>query len=238
MSIARPKGAVHLACHACHARARNPGHIPNPNLSCIMPVRGRAGGAEEDQATHRAGPRRGGRGAAGSTPNTQATPGKPEGRQGSNGDGKKERGAAASPTQAGRCEPEGTQRQGAEGQQPAERGGGGSGHENPRETLARDAASGVRPPPPPRRPYPPHLSSRNKVRHARERWSAARGGPGRGGWPMGLTRSTTHGTYCVSCPVRGCAYGTPSIRASKRNACPARAPLRPTVYPTPVWGTA
>ena len=55
---------------------------------------------------------------------------------------------------------------------------------------------------------------------------------------MGLTRSTPHGTYCGSCPARGCGYGTPSIGAGKRRACPARTPLRPTVYPTPVWGTA
>ena len=51
---------------------------------------------------------------------------------------------------------------------------------------------------------------------------------------MGLTWSTPHGTYCGSCPVRGCGY----IGVGKRRAYPARTPLRPTVYPAPVWGTA
>ena len=50
---------------------------------------------------------------------------------------------------------------------------------------------------------------------------------------MGVTRSTPRGTYCGSCPARGCKYGTPSIWAGKRRACPARTPLLPTVYPTP-----
>ena len=74
--------------------------------------------------------------------------------------------------------------------------------------------------------------------YARDRWPAARGGTGLGGWLMGLTRSTPHGTYCVSCRVRGCGEGTPSIGVGKRRAYPARTPLRRTVYPTPVWGTA
>ena len=55
---------------------------------------------------------------------------------------------------------------------------------------------------------------------------------------MGLTKSTPHGTYCGSGPARGCGWGTPSIRAGKRHAYPARTPLRSTVYPTPVLGTA
>ena len=57
---------------------------------------------------------------------------------------------------------------------------------------------------PPRCPYRPHLSAGNKVGYARDRWPAARGGTGLEGWPMGLTKSTPHGTYCGSCPVRGC----------------------------------
>ena len=55
---------------------------------------------------------------------------------------------------------------------------------------------------------------------------------------MGLTKSALHGTYCGSCPVRGCGKGTPSIGVGKRRAYPARTPQRPTVYPTPVWGRA
>ena len=55
---------------------------------------------------------------------------------------------------------------------------------------------------------------------------------------MGLTKSTPHVTYCGWGPARGCRLGTPSIGAGKRHACPARTPLRPTVYPIPVWVTA
>ena len=80
--------------------------------------------------------------------------------------------------------------------------GGGRGDKGPRTTLVRYPTSGVWGPP--RCPYRPHLSASNKVGYARDRWPAARGGTGLGGWPMGLTRSTPHGTYCGSCPVRGC----------------------------------
>ena len=80
--------------------------------------------------------------------------------------------------------------------------GGGRGDKGPRTTLVRYPTSGVWGPP--RCPYRPHLSASNKVGYARDRWPAARGGTRLGGWPMGLTRSTPHGTYCGSCPVRGC----------------------------------
>ena len=80
--------------------------------------------------------------------------------------------------------------------------GGGRGDKSPRKTLVRYPTSGVWGPP--RCPYRPHLSASNKVGYARDRWPAARGGTGLGGWPMGLTKSTPHGTYCGSCPVRGC----------------------------------
>ena len=80
--------------------------------------------------------------------------------------------------------------------------GGGRGDKGPRTTLVRYPTSGVWGPP--RCPYRPHLSASNKVGYARDRWPAARGGTGLGGWPMGLTRGTPHGTYCGSCPVRGC----------------------------------
>ena len=79
---------------------------------------------------------------------------------------------------------------------------GGRGDKSPRTTLVRYPTSGVWGPP--RCPYRPHLSASNKVGYARDRWPAARGGTGLGGWPMGLTKSTPHGTYCGSCPVRGC----------------------------------
>ena len=80
--------------------------------------------------------------------------------------------------------------------------GGGRGDKSPRTTLVRYPTSGVWGPP--RCPYRPHLSASNKVGYARDRWPAARGGTGLGGWPMGLLKSTPHGTYCGSCPVRGC----------------------------------
>ena len=80
--------------------------------------------------------------------------------------------------------------------------GGGRGDKSPRTTLVRYPTSGVWGPP--RCPYRHHLSASNKVGYARDRWPAARGGTGLGGWPMGLTKSTPHGTYCGSCPVRGC----------------------------------
>ena len=80
--------------------------------------------------------------------------------------------------------------------------GGGRGDKSPRTTLVRYPTSGVWGPP--RCPYRPHLRASNKVGYARDRWPAARGGTGLGGWPMGLTKSTPHGTYCGSCPVRGC----------------------------------
>ena len=80
--------------------------------------------------------------------------------------------------------------------------GGGRGDKSPRTTLVRYPTSGVWGPP--RCPYRPHLSASNKVGYARDRWPAARGGTSLGGWPMGLTKSTPHGTYCGSCPVRGC----------------------------------
>ena len=83
-----------------------------------------------------------------------------------------------------------------------QRTGGGRGDKSPQETLVRYPTSGVWGPP--RCPYRPHLSAGNKVGYARDRWPAARGGTGLGGWPMGLTRSTPHGTYYGSCPVRGC----------------------------------
>ena len=80
--------------------------------------------------------------------------------------------------------------------------GGGRGDKSPRTTLVRYPTSGVWGPP--RCPYRPHLSASNQVGYARDRWPAARGGTGLGEWPMGLTKSTPHGTYCGSCPVRGC----------------------------------
>ena len=83
-----------------------------------------------------------------------------------------------------------------------QRTGGGRGDKSPRKTLVRYPTSGVWGPP--RCPYRVHLSASNKVGYARDRWPAARGGTGLGGWPMGLTKSTPHGTYCGSCPVRGC----------------------------------
>ena len=90
---------------------------------------------------------------------------------------------------------------GRQGQTP-QRTGGGRGDKSPQKTLVRYPTSGVWGPP--RCPYRPHLSAGNKVGYARDRWPAARGGTGLGGWPMGLTKSTPHGTYCGSCPVRGC----------------------------------
>ena len=81
-------------------------------------------------------------------------------------------------------------------------GGGGRADKSPQETLVRYPTLGVWGPP--RCPYRPHLSAGNKVGYARDRWPVARGGTGLGGWPMGLTKSTRHGTYCGSCPVRGC----------------------------------
>ena len=83
-----------------------------------------------------------------------------------------------------------------------QRTGGSRGDKSPRRTLVRYPTSGVWGPP--RCPYRPHLSAGNKVGYARDRWPAARGGTGLGGWPMGLTKSTPHGTYCGWCPVRGC----------------------------------
>ena len=83
-----------------------------------------------------------------------------------------------------------------------QRTGGSRGDKSPRKTLVRYPTSGVWGPP--RCPYRPHLSASNKVGYARDRWPAAGGGTGLGGWPMGLTTSTPHGTYCGSCPVRGC----------------------------------
>ena len=82
-----------------------------------------------------------------------------------------------------------------------QRTGGGRGDKSPQKTLVRYPTSGVWAPP--RCPYRPHLSAGNKVGYARDRWPAARGGTGLGGWPMGLTKSTPHGTYCGSCPERG-----------------------------------
>ena len=102
-------------------------------------------------------------------------------------------------------------RQGAQGDAPGDeskrqgptpqRTGGSWGDKGPQKTLVRYPTSGVRGPP--RCPYRPHLSAGNKVGYARDRWPAARGGTGLGGWPMGLTKSTPHGTCCGSCPVRG-----------------------------------
>ena len=83
-----------------------------------------------------------------------------------------------------------------------QRTGGSRGDKSPRKTLVRYPTSEVWGPP--RCPYRPHLSAGDKVGYARDRWPAARGGTGLGGWPMGLTKSTPHGTYCGSCPVRGC----------------------------------
>ena len=80
--------------------------------------------------------------------------------------------------------------------------GAGRGDKSPQKTLVRYPTSGVWGPP--RCLYRPHLSAGNKVGYARDRWPAAQGGTGLGGWPMGLTKSTPHGTYCGSCPVRGC----------------------------------
>ena len=91
----------------------------------------------------------------------------------------------------------------AGGQGPTpQRTGGGRGDKSPQKTLVRFPTSGVWGPP--RCPYRPHLTAGNKVGYARDRWPAARAGTGLGGWPMGLTKSTPHGTYCGSCPVRGC----------------------------------
>ena len=53
---------------------------------------------------------------------------------------------------------------------------GGRDKKGPRETQARDPTSGVWGHP--RSPYRPHLSTRNKVGYARDRWSVARGGTG------------------------------------------------------------
>ena len=83
-----------------------------------------------------------------------------------------------------------------------QRTGGSRGDRSPRKMLVRYPTSGVWGPP--RCPYRPHLSAGKKVGYAWDRWPAARGGTGLGGWPMGLTKSTPHGTYCGSCPVRGC----------------------------------
>ena len=83
-----------------------------------------------------------------------------------------------------------------------QRTGGGRGDKSPQKTLVRYPTSGVRGPT--RCPYRPHLSTSNQVGYARDRWPAAGGGTGLGGWPMGLTKSTPHGTYCGSCLVRGC----------------------------------
>ena len=83
-----------------------------------------------------------------------------------------------------------------------QRTGGSRGDKSSRKTLVRYPTSGVWGPP--RCPYRPHLSAINKVGYARDRWPAARGGTGLVGWPMGLTKSTPHGTCCGSCPVRGC----------------------------------
>ena len=91
----------------------------------------------------------------------------------------------------------------AGGQGPSlQRTGGGWGGKSPQKTLVRYPNSGVWGPP--RCPYRPHLSAGNKVGYAWDRWPAARGGTGLGGWPMGLTKSSPHGTYCFWCPVRGC----------------------------------
>ena len=83
-----------------------------------------------------------------------------------------------------------------------QRTGGGRGGKSPQKTLVRYPTSGVWWPP--RCPYRPHPSAGNKVGYDRDRWPAARGATGLGGWPIGLTKSTPHGTYCGSCPVRGC----------------------------------
>ena len=83
-----------------------------------------------------------------------------------------------------------------------QRTGGGWGGKSPQRTLVRYPTSGVWGPP--RCPFWPHLSAGEKVSYARDRWPAARGGTGLGGWPMGLTKSTPHGTYCGWFPVRGC----------------------------------
>ena len=84
-------------------------------------------------------------------------------------------------------------KQGGRDQHRSERGGGWGG-KGPQKTLVRYPTSGVWGPP--RCPYRPHLSAGNKVGYARDRWPAAQGGTGLGGWPMGLTKSTPHGTYC------------------------------------------
>ena len=89
----------------------------------------------------------------------------------------------------------------AAGTNTAANGGGGRGDKSPQKTLVRYPTSGVWGPP--RCPYRPHLSAGNKVGYARDRWPVTRGGTSLGGWPMGLTKSTPHGTYCGLCPVRG-----------------------------------
>ena len=111
-----------------------------------------------------------------------------------------------------RQEPESTARSAGKGDAPGEgsreagtntaANGGAWGGKSPQKTLVGYPTSGVWGPP--RCPYRPHLSAGNKVGYARDRWPPARGGTGLGGWPMGLTKSTPHGTYCGSCPVRGC----------------------------------
>ena len=83
-----------------------------------------------------------------------------------------------------------------------QRTGGGRGDKSPQKTLVGYPTSGVWGPP--RCPYQPHLSAGNKVGYARDRWPVALGHTGLGGWPMGLTTSTLHGTYCGSCHVRSC----------------------------------
>ena len=125
---------------------------------------------------------------------TRQSRGRQQGQTGHGGSQEAEQGARERGTPLGRK---------ARRQEPTpQQTGGGRGDKSPQKTLVRYPTSGVSGPP--RCPYPPHLSAGNKAGYARDRWPAARGGTGLGGWPMGLTKSAPHGTYCGSCPVRGC----------------------------------
>ena len=164
-------------------------------------ARGHGGGAQDRPQ------RRGERRAASGGDARQPQPG-PEKKKQNNAP---EQGKKAE-TDGARQEPGSAERGAGKGETPGmkagrqgptpQRTGGGRADKSPQETLVRYPTSEVRGPP--RCPYRPHLSAGNKVGYARDRWPAARGGTGLGGWPMGLTRSTPHGTYYGSCPVRGC----------------------------------
>ena len=186
-----PAPCSRCACARGHA-ARKPPPPPTPART----QRGDMGG-EEDR------PKRWGKGrvasGGGKEKKKQRTPtrqsrGRQQGQTGHGRNQKERHGARERGTPLGKE----AERQGPTPQ----RTGGGWGGKSPQKTLVRYPTSGVWAPP--RCPYRPHLSARNKVGYARDRWPAARGGTGLGGCSTGLTKSTPHGTYCGSCPVRGC----------------------------------